>query len=477
MKFKSNFLWGGATSANQCEGAYLDDGKGLSLSDVLIKDSNRMKLTMSDDFDWSMDQDEIYPSHLGIDHYHRYKEDIALFAEMGFQVYRFSIAWSRIFPNGDDKEANQKGLDFYNDIIDTCLNYGIEPLVTMSHYEMPLHLIKAYGGWKNRALIDFFDHYARTIFDAFGQKVKYWLTFNEINNGVSFPVLSQGMSIQEGGHLPLNRYQALHNQFVASSKFIQYAKAHNDSVQIGSMNIYITSYAYDSNPINQNANQHFIEQINYFCSDVQVRGEYPGYTQRIFDKFNIKFSDLEIHEEDLKILKENTVDFVSISYYMSSVTSLTQDNLSKTSGNMLVGVKNPYLDLTEWGWQTDPMGLKLALKDLSQRYDKPIFVVENGLGAIDVLTEDKKVHDDYRIAYLKDHIQAMKEAAYEGVDLMGFTAWGCIDLISASTGEMSKRYGFIYVDLDDDGQGTLERYKKDSFYWYRKVIETNGESL
>lgn len=477
MTFSKDFLWGGATSANQAEGAYLTDGKGLAISDLLSRDSNRIKLTMGDEFEWKIDENTYYPSHIAIDHYKYYKEDIALFAEMGFKVYRFSIAWSRIFPNGDDLSPNEMGLKFYDDLINTCLSFNIEPLITVSHYEIPLKLVTEYGGWKSRQLIGFFENYYKVIIDHFGDRVKYWLGFNEINNGVSFPVLSQGMTKNEDGHIPLNRFQALHHQFVAGAMMSKYAKSKFPNIQIGSMNIYIPSYSYDSNPINQKANHNFMELINYYCSDIQVRGKYPSYAKRIYKQFGFSFDDIIMKSEDLELIKDNTVDFLSISYYMSSVLSVTQDGLDKTSGNMLVGVRNPFLDLSEWGWQNDPVGLTISLKDLYQRYEKPIFVVENGLGAKDLLTHDFKIHDDYRIAYLKNHILAMKEAVQEGVDLMGYTAWGCIDLVSASTGEMSKRYGFIYVDLDDEGQGSLKRYKKDSFYWYQGVIETNGENL
>ena len=472
--FKKDFLWGGATAANQLEGSYLQDGKGLSIADVMPGGLDRMKEISSADFNWDISSDAKYPNHLGIDHYNRYEEDIKLFAEMGFKVYRFSIAWTRIYPNGDDLSPNQKGLDHYHKVIDLCLSYEIEPLVTISHYEMPVNLAKNYGGWKNRELIDFYVSYSKTLFDNYGDKVKYWLTFNEINNG--FPMFSQGINKADGSSDPKIKFKALHNQFVASSMSTQYAKSVNPNIQIGSMTIYMTSYSYDSNPVNQLANEHFLEQFNYYCTDVQVRGQYPSFTNRHFKKLGVSWEDLEIHDEDLELIKNNTVDFISISYYMSSVVNVT-DNLKLTGGNMIVGVKNPYLKQSEWGWQIDPVGLRIGLGNLYQRYQVPIFIVENGLGAYDVLNKDHTVNDDYRIEYLREHIKAMKDAVDDGVDLMGYTSWGCIDLVSASTGEMEKRYGFIYVDLDNEGNGTLNRYKKDSFFWYKDVIETNGSNI
>lgn len=476
--FKKDFLWGGATAANQLEGAYQADGKGLSVADTMPGGKQRFQVIGSPEFDWEIDEEKyVYPNHRGIDHYDRFREDIALFAEMGFKCYRFSIAWSRIFPKGDEQQPNEAGLKFYDDLIDECLKYNIEPVITISHYEMPLHLAKEYGGWKNRQLITFYERFAKTVLTRYGKKVKYWMTFNEINSAFHFPALSQGMVISNGGGEMLNVFQAWHNQFVASSLAVKIAHDIDPDLQIGCMIIYATTYSIDSNPINQAANLVQNQEFNFFCTDVQVRGEYPAYTKRLYNKFGVDQSELEITEEDLEILKAYPVDYIGFSYYMSMVVDETSEETEGVSGNLLGGVKNPFLKASEWGWQIDPEGLRIAMNELYGRYQVPLFIVENGLGAIDEVQPDGTIEDNYRIDYLREHIEAMKKAVGDGVDLMGYTPWGCIDLVSASTGEMSKRYGFIYVDLDDEGNGTLDRSKKASFDWYKKVIETNGEKL
>lgn len=475
-RFPEGFLWGGATAANQLEGAYLTDGKGPSVSDAMPGGKQRMDIAGQPDFNWDIEADKyVYPNHIGIDHYTRYKEDIALFAEMGFKVYRFSIAWSRIFPTGVEETPNEKGLEFYDDVIDTCLSYGIEPLITISHYELPLHLAKM-GGWKNRDLIGHFERFAKTVLTRYQDKVKYWLTFNEINVGTFFPLLSLGISNKHGGFEKKVAFKGLHNQFVASSIATKIAHELNPELMIGCMVIYVTSYAVDANPINQVANHEFNQLMNYYCTDVQVRGEYPSFTSKFFKQYGVTWEDLEIQEGDLELLKQHPVDFISFSYYMSSVVDETSTDREEADGNMFKGVKNPFLESSDWGWQIDPQGLRLALNQMYERYRVPLMIVENGLGAYDVV-EEGKVHDEYRIDYLRRHIEAMADAIEDGVDLIGYTPWGCIDLVSASTGEMSKRYGFIYVDLDDEGNGTMDRLRKDSFFWYKKVIETNGEAL
>ena len=476
--FKKDFLWGGATAANQLEGAYQADGKGLSVADTMPGGKQRFQVIGSPEFDWEIDEEKyVYPNHRGIDHYDRFREDIALFAEMGFKCYRFSIAWSRIFPKGDEQQPNEAGLKFYDDLIDECLKYNIEPVITISHYEMPLHLAKEYGGWKNRQLITFYERFAKTVLTRYGKKVKYWMTFNEINSAFHFPALSQGMVISNGGGEMQNVFQAWHNQFVASSLAVKIAHDIDPDLQIGCMIIYATTYSIDSNPINQAANLVQNQEFNFFCTDVQVRGEYPAYTKRLYNKFSVNQNELEITEEDLEILKAYPVDYIGFSYYMSMVVDETSEETEGVSGNLLGGVKNPFLKASEWGWQIDPEGLRIAMNELYGRYQVPLFIVENGLGAIDEVQPDGTIEDNYRIDYLREHIEAMKKAVDDGVDLMGYTPWGCIDLVSASTGEMSKRYGFIYVDLDDEGNGTLDRSKKASFDWYKKVIETNGEKL
>jgi 6-phospho-beta-glucosidase len=475
-KFPEGFLWGGATAANQLEGAYLADGKGLSVADAMPGGKQRFKIIGSEDFDWSIDEEKyIYPNHVGIDHYDRFKEDIALFAKMGFKCYRFSIAWARIFPKGDESQPNEAGLKFYDAVIDECLKYNIEPVITISHYEMPLHLAKEYGGWKNRQLVGFYENFAKVVLTRYYQKVKYWMTFNEINSAFHFPALSQGLVKSNGAGDCQNIFQAWHHQFVASSQAVKIAHELDPNLQIGCMIIYATTYSIDANPVNQVATMIENQEFNFYCTDVQARGEYPAYTQRMFKKYGV--TELKMEPGDLELLKEYPVDYIGFSYYMSSAVNETAEEEDTVVGNLLGGVRNPFLKASEWGWQIDPDGLRIALNELYNRYQKPLFIVENGLGAIDQVDENFYVEDDYRIDYLRRHIEAMSDAVKDGVDLMGYTPWGCIDLVSASTGEMSKRYGFIYVDLDDEGNGTKNRYEKKSFDWYKKVIATNGTDL
>ncbi len=476
--FPENFLWGGATAANQLEGAYLADGKGLSVADAMPGGKIRFEVLGSPEFDWTIDEEKyVYPNHKGISYYEHFKEDIALFAEMGFKCYRFSIAWSRIFPQGDELEPNEAGLKFYDQVIDECLKHGIEPVITISHYEMPLNLAKKYGGWKNRELIAFYERYAKVVLTRFHSKVKYWMTFNEINSALHFPALSQGMVLSNGAGDFKNIAQAWHNQFVASSLAVKIGHELDPDLKIGCMIIYATTYSLDANPVNQAATMEQNQIFNYYCADVQVRGEYPGYTNRFLNSRGVKFEDLDITKEDLDLLKAYPVDYVGFSYYMSSAVTVTGDESDTVDGNLLGGVRNPFLKASEWGWQIDPVGLRIALNELYNRYQKPVFVVENGLGAVDEITAEGQIIDDYRIDYLRAHIEQMAKAIEDGVDLMGYTPWGCIDLVSASTGEMSKRYGFIYVDLNDKIEGSGKRMKKKSFDWYKQVIATNGADL
>ncbi|WP_227935357.1 glycoside hydrolase family 1 protein [Alkalihalobacillus deserti] len=474
-RFPEGFLWGGATAANQLEGAYQEGGKGLNLADVLPGGKDRYKLLTSTGFNFEMDESKyVYPNHTGIDFYHRYKEDIALFAEMGFKVFRLSIAWSRIFPKGDELTPNEEGLAFYDRVFDELQKYGIEPLVTIAHYETPLHLIKEYGGWRNRKLVDFFERYVTVLFNRYKGKVKYWLTFNEINGATHFPLFGLGFSPDSEETRLQDSFQGLHHQFVASAKAVKLGHELMPESQIGCMLIYAPTYSYDSNPENV---MYALEQgrlFNFFCGDVQVRGEYPSFINRYFKEHNI---NLDIEEGDLETIKEGTVDFISFSYYMSLTEKKEKTEEEVGQGNLIGGVKNPFLKASDWGWEIDPVGLRVALNELYDRYEKPLMVVENGLGAYDKVEEDGSINDDYRIDYLREHIRAMGEAVEEGVELIGYTSWGCIDLVSASTGEMSKRYGFIYVDKHDDGSGTLERSRKKSFFWYKDVIASNGKNL
>ena len=468
-----NFLWGGAIAANQCEGAYLEDGKGMSPVDILPGGALR-KEALSD-AKRAMDTDYgYYPSHVSIDFYHRYKEDIKLFKEMGFKCLRTSISWARIFPNGDDQAPNEEGLKFYDSLIDELIANGIEPVITINHFDTPLELTKKYGGWKNRKLIGFYLNYCKVIFNRYKGKVKYWMTFNEINMILHIPSFGGGLIFEEGENVNQIKYQGAHHQLVASALATKLGHEIDPENKIGCMLAAGATYAYSCNPEDvQNAMDK--ERENLFFIDVQSRGEYPGYAKRFLRENGV---EIVFAEEDEEILKNNTVDFIGFSYYSSRCASVDPEIVNgKTSGNAFKTVRNPYLKASEWGWQIDPLGLRITANQLYDRYQKPLFIVENGLGAVDIPEEDGTINDDYRIEYLSEHVKAMKEAIADGVDLIGYTPWGCIDLVSASTGEMKKRYGFIYVDKDNEGNGTLNRSKKKSFYWYKKVIATNGEEL
>lgn len=480
--FSDNFLWGGATAANQIEGAYLEGGKGLSTSDyAAYKDPYAQGKVNNFTFDVSSAELNKYkenpdafdfPKRRGIDFYHRYEEDIALFAEMGFKVFRLSISWARIFPTGLEDKPNEEGLAFYDKVFDECAKYGIEPLVTMSHYEMPITLTEKYNGWMSRELVPLFEKYARAILERYKNKVKYWITFNEMNMNLNSLYTGAGILEDLVDHKLQAAYQASHHQFVASALTVKAAKEIIPDVQIGCMINQIEAYAKTTKPEDQ-LQAVKSNQLNMFYPDVQARGEYPTYMVKYFADNQIK---LDIEEQDEQILKEGTVDFVAISYYMSHVAEARED-AAELAGTFDSPIKNEHLELSQWDWPIDPMGLRISLIKLYDRYQKPLFVCENGLGARDTLTQDGKIHDDYRIDYLKKHIEQMKEAVKEGVDLMGYTPWGCIDLISCGTSQMTKRYGLIYVDQDDLGNGTLNRYRKDSFFWYKNVITSNGEDL
>ncbi len=473
--FPEGFLWGGATAANQIEGGFNEGNKGLNIADVLPGGKERLKILQSPGFNFEIDREKYsYPNHEAIDFYHRYKEDIALFAEMGFKAFRMSIAWTRIFPNGDEIEANEEGLVFYDRVFDELNKYGIEPVVTISHYEMPLHLVKEYGGWRNRQVVTFFERYANAIFHRYKNKVKYWMTFNEINSGLVMPIQGLGFSIQKEEDKYQPTFQAYHHQFLASAIAVKACHEIIPNSKMGCMVLFAPVYAYDCNPENIMYALQEEQLFNFFCGDVQVRGEYPAFIQRYFKDHHI---NLEIHEGDMEIIKEGTVDYFGFSYYMSRTEKKVKSAEEASQGNIIGGVKNPFLKASDWGWEIDPVGLRITLNKLYDRYRIPLFVVENGLGAYDKVEGDGSINDDYRIDYLRDHIKAMGEAIEDGVELMGYTSWGCIDMVSMSTGEFSKRYGYIYVDIQDDGSGTLERKKKKSFFWYKEVIATNGENL
>lgn len=465
-RFNEGFLWGGAIAANQCEGAYNEDGKGLSIQDIM---PNGIMGPISEG------PVEENLKLVGIDFYHRYKEDIKLFAEMGFKTLRFSIAWSRIFPKGDEKEPNELGLKFYDNVIDECLKYGIEPLITLSHYETPLHLAKEYDGWRSRKMIGFFENYCRVVFNRYKDKVKYWLTFNEINSVIHFPLMGAGIYTPKAELTKQDVYQAAHHELVASALAVKIAHEIMPEAKVGCMVLGVVNYPMTPNPDDMIASMERDRDLMFF-TDVHVRGKYPNYTKKLFKDLGV---NIQMESEDEDILK-NTVDFISFSYYMSKCTAKDLSKYEKGRGNLTSGVKNPYLKESEWGWQIDPQGLRYICNYFYDRYEKPLFIVENGLGAIDELVEvdgEKTVLDDYRIQYLNDHLIELGKAIEDGVEIIGYTSWGCIDLVSASTAELKKRYGFIYVDRNNDGSGTLERYKKKSFHWYKEVIKTNGGSL
>ena len=477
MTLPKNFMWGGATAANQLEGAWDLDGKGPAVPDMCTNGTvNRPKRITT-----TIEPDTLYPSHEAIDFYHHYKEDIALFAEMGFNVFRLSIAWTRIFPTGMEDEPNEAGLAFYDAVFDECKKQGIEPLVTLSHYEMPYALVEKCNGWEGRECIDYFVKYAQVVFDRYQGKVKYWLTFNEINAG-TMPmgnVLSVGTVKGYSGPIvgkednPQARFQALHHQFVASARVVKLAHERYPDFKLGNMICFLTTYPHTCNPDDILKAQQDMQIKNWLCSDVQVRGAYPSYARRFFADNGITIA---MEDGDAADLSAGTVDFYTFSYYMTTCASASESG-EWTGGNIAGGVKNPYLESSDWGWQIDAKGLRYTLNEIYDRYGIPLMVVENGLGAFDERKADGSVDDDYRIDYLRKHIAQMEEAVEDGVDLMGYTPWGCIDLVAASTGEMAKRYGFIYVAKYDDGTGDLSRSRKKSFYWYKKVIASNGEDL
>ncbi len=472
MGFPKNFLWGGATAANQCEGGYDEGGRGLANVDVVPHGKERRLVTTGVRKMLDFEEGYYYPAKQSIDFYHHFREDIALFGEMGFKTFRLSIAWSRIFPKGDEEQPNEEGLKFYDAVFDECHKYGIEPLVTITHFDIPIHLIREYGGWKNRKLVEFYKRLVTVLFTRYKGKVKYWLTFNEINMILHMPFMGAGLYFEEGEDKQKAEYQAVHNELVASAWAVKIAHEIDPEMKIGCMLAAGDFYPYSCAPEDiWLAKQ--TDRNNLMFIDVQARGYYPAYALKQFEREGI---DINLTEEDKEILK-NTVDFISLSYYSTRCVS-TRDDVEKVVGNAFGGVRNPYLKRSEWGWAIDPLGLRITLNSLYDRYQKPLFIVENGLGAKDVIEPDGSINDDYRIDYLRQHIIEMKKAVEEdGVELWGYTTWGCIDLVSAGTGEMSKRYGFIYVDRDDYGNGTLERRKKKSFDWYRKVIATNGEDL
>ncbi len=469
-KIDKNFLWGGAVAANQLEGAWNVDGKGISTVDVMTAGAHGVRREITD----GILEGKNYPTHTAIDFYHRYKEDIALFAEMGFKAFRTSIAWSRIFPLGDEEKPNEAGLKFYDDLFDEMIKYGIEPVVSLAHFEMPFHLAKHYGGFRNRKLIDFFTKYATVVMQRYSKKVKYWVTFNEINNQANywedlFTWTCSGLTFKEGENREKIMIQAVHHELVASALAVKIGHQINPDMKIGCMLAMVPVYPFSCNPNDMiYANEHMNNR--WYYGDVHARGAYGAYTEAYWAQRDIK---PVMKAEDALILKEGKVDFIGFSYYMSGVAK------TATSQDPSAGwVKNPFIGVSDWGWPNDPVGLRWTLNALYERYQIPLFIVENGFGAHDTVKEDGSIDDDYRIDYLRNHIREMKKAVeIDGVDLIGYLPWGPIDIVSFGTGEMKKRYGFIYVDKDNEGKGTLNRSRKKSFFWYKKVIATLGEDL
>lgn len=478
MTLPKDFLWGGALAAHQFEGGWNAAGKGPSVVDVMTAGAHGVPRQITE----TIEEGTFYPNHEAIDFYHRYKEDIAMFAEMGLKCLRTSIGWSRIFPKGDEDEPNEAGLQFYDDVFDELIKHGIEPVITLSHFEMPLHLAREYGGFRSRKVAEYFAKFAEVCFNRYKDKVTYWMTFNEINNkmDVNNPLFlwtNSGVSVKEGENAKEVMYQAGHHELLASAWAVAKGKEINPSFQIGAMVSHVPIYPYSSNPEDVMLAEEYMRQ-RYFFPDVQVRGYYPSYALKEFERegYHIPFE-----EGDKESLRKGKVDYLGFSYYMS--TTVKSDAVSDHNGDIVNGalphgVENPYIKSSDWGWSIDPTGLRYTLNRFYDRYQIPLFIVENGFGAIDQVEEDGSIHDPERIQYLASHIQALKKAIeYDGVDLIGYTPWGIIDIVSFTTGEMKKRYGMIYVDRDNEGKGSMKRLKKDSFTWYQNVIATNGEEV
>jgi len=466
MGFPERFLWGGAIAANQAEGAYNEDGKGLSVADVLSVGKDRFK-----NVSLNIEDDKYYPSHKAIDFYHTYREDLKELSELGMKCFRTSIAWSRIFPNGDDAEPNENGLEFYDNLFDELLKYNMEPVITISHFETPLNLVKKYGGWKNRKLIDFYINYCNVIFNRYKDKVKYWMTFNEINHAHTLPFIAAAIHVKEDNSKLQDIYQASHNMLVASAKSVIIGHEISKEFKIGCMLSLSPIYPASCKPEDV-FESYELRRRSLFYSDIQLLGEYPSYFNRIANENNIS---IEMEAEDKEILKRGVCDYLGFSYYRSSLHEAGMKILGNTGG--LLGKKNPYLKESKWGWPIDPLGLRYVCNELTDRYHKPLFIVENGLGTSDEIADDGKIYDEERMEYLKEHVIMMKEAIEDGADILGYTWWGPIDIVSAGTGEMKKRYGFVYVDRDNDGSGTLKRMRKESYNYYKQIIESNGENL
>ncbi|WP_285110253.1 glycoside hydrolase family 1 protein [Pediococcus sp. AC40] len=466
--FPKDFLWGGAIAANQAEGAWDVDEKGIALSDVIRGGIIKGKL------DQYIYPDKYYPSHEAIDFYHRYHEDLKLMAGMGFNCFRTSIAWSRIFPTGEETQPNEKGLAYYREMFTTMKELKMKPVVTISHYETPLHLVNKYNGWESKKLIPLFERYCKALFENFGDLVPYWMTFNEMNNVHTIPFAAAAIRLHgDENHQLQQKYQAAHNMFVANAKAVKLAKRIMPKAHMGIMLSLSGAVLYPATtkPDDVLATMN-LQRRSLFFADVQLQGKYPRYFERICKEHHL---NLDRTQEELQLINDYTSDFLGFSYYRSSVYAAGESQKGGTGG--LLGLENKYLKKSDWGWPIDPQGLRYLCNILEDRYHKPMFIVENGLGAEDKISDDGKIYDSYRIEYLKDHLKVIDEAIKDGCEIIGYTWWGPIDIVSAGTGEMKKRYGFIYVDKDNNGNGTLKRMKKESYNVYKEIISTNGKSL
>lgn len=482
--FPKDFLWGGAIAAHQAEGAYKEGGKGLDSEDVRYFDANwtmeerienRLKRMTTNIFEKGRTCEDVehYPFRWAIDFYHTYKEDIQLFEELGLRIFRCSITWSRIYPNGDDEEPNEEGIQYYRDMLKECHKRGMKVFLTILHYAVPVHVIRSYGGWKNRKTIGLFERYCRTLYERLGDLVDYWLPFNEINASKFSPYNGAALIKEEEEDYDQMIYQCAHHQLLAQARAVTIGHEILPHAKIGGMLSRWSTYPATCHPddVMQMLLDDNYEQ--FFYTDVMARGEYPSYMTRFFHE---KGYEIEMLPQDAAILKAGTVDFLSFSYYYSMI-STTNPNHPNSGTDTVVGKKNIFLKSSPWGWQTDPVGLRISLNQLYDRYQLPLFIAENGLGEFDTLEKDFRIHDPYRISYMKEHIVQIKEAIQDGVDVFGYTPWGIIDIVSSGTIEMNKRYGVIYVDRDERGRGSNRRYKKDSFTWYQNVIRTNGSDL
>ena len=485
-KFHDGFLWGGGTSAAQYEGGWNEGGKSpVAVDFANVGSSQALRLSafvnekgevsygnpfsvLPEGCKYVLNEGQHYTNHKATDFYHRYNEDIALFAEMGFKTLNLSVSWARIYPYGFENGVNKEGVEFYLNVFKECKKHHIEPLVTLYKYDMPVYFEEKYHGWNNRIMIDEFAQFAKTCFIEFKDYVTYWVTFNEIN------ILQIDFIMKLGNTTHQSNYTQIHHQIVAAARAVKIAHEVNPKNQVGCMIAGMFNYPFTCDPKDVMLSQKNMRELFFYSADAMVKGTYPYYAKKMWDDLDIQ---LQVTDQDKQDMLYGKSDFIAFSYYMSGVVTTHKNEQEVVEGNLIGGIKNPYLKYSEWGWAMDPDGLKYALHEIYSRLNIPMFIIENGLGAKDILTEDKKVHDDYRIDYLRNHIQGVKEAVEEGVDLIGYTTWGCIDLVAASTGQVSKRYGFIYVDVDDEGRGTYDRYRKDSFDWYKRVIASNGEDL